>query len=128
MSSYKDLRVYILANQVDKSIFELTRHFPKPELYSLTNQILRSAHSISVNIAEGYGRRRYVLDYVRFLVITQGSCDETREHLKTAYFRSYINKVDYQDLDDKLDHIGRMLTLLIRKLSSNETTSKRVTS
>lgn len=119
MGGYRTLRVYQLAQEIDSIIFQLTRCFPKIEQYSLTDQILRSAHSIIANIAEGFGRRSYPQEYARFLIFAQASCDETREHLKAALQRKYCSQNDFDILDDKLDHLGKMLTLLIRKIRSN---------
>lgn len=124
MLGYRNLRVYILAEELDRSIFRLTRKFPKSEIYSLIDQFLRSVHSIISNIAEGYGRRSYPREYVRFLIFAQASCHESREHLKTAFNRNYCSKEDFSDLDDKFDHIGKMLTLLIKKVKAIKTNER----
>ena len=124
MTGYRNLRVYILAEELDKAIFQLTRKFPKSEIYSLTDQFLRSTHSITSNIAEGFGRRSYPREYVRFLIFSQASCHESREHLKTAFNRKYCLGKDFLTLDDKFDHIGKMLTLLIKKIKSDPTNNE----
>ncbi len=121
MLGYRNLRVYILAEELDRSIFQLTRKFPKSEIYSLIDQFLRSVHSIVSNIAEGYGRRSYPREYSRFLIFAQASCHESREHLKTAFNRDYCTKEEFLALDDKFDHVGKMLTLLIKKVKSIKT-------
>lgn len=120
IKSYRDLEVFRLAREVDDQIFELSKTFPKIEQFSLGDQIRRSIHSISSNIAEGYGRRIYVQEFKRFLVFAQASCDETRVHIEAAYRRKYISAELFEELDSKLDHIGRMLF----KLSSNWRTAK----
>jgi len=122
MSSYRDLKVFAIAEEVDNEIFLLTKRFPKPEIYSLTDQIRRSTHSIVANIAEGYGRKFYPQEYARFLTFSQASSHESCEHLKAALRRSYCSKEEYIILDDKLDHIGKMLTLLIRKVRGDSLT------
>lgn len=123
MSSYRDLKVYQLARIIDEEIFQLTEKFPKSELYSLTDQMRRSSQSVIANIAEGFGRRLYLQEYIRFLIFAQASCDETREHIITAHNRRYCNDKEFKVFDDKLDHLGRMLTLFIRSLRA---TRKRV--
>lgn len=121
MNGYRSLRVYQLAHEIDSIIFEMIGCFPKAEQYSLTDQILRSAHSMVANIAEGFGRRSYPQEYARFLIFSQASCDETREHLIAGLQRKYCSQNDFDILDDKLDHLGKMLTLLIRKIrTTNE--------
>lgn len=120
MSSYQNLKVYQVAKEVDEKIFELTNTFPKYELYSLTDQIRRSTHSIVSNIAEGFGRKFYKQEYIRFLTFSRGSCNESREHLKASLTRGYCSKANFDILDDKLDHLGRMLTMLIKKIKFTE--------
>lgn len=116
MNSYRDLEVYKIAQELDEAIFELTNKFPKNELYSLSDQIRRSTHSITANIAEGFGRKFYKQEYMRFLTFSRASCHESREHLKTSFKRSYCSEDEFYLLDDKFDHLGKMLTLLIRKI------------
>ena len=119
MIGYRNLRVYILAEELDRLIFQLTRKFPKFEIYNLIDQFLRSTHSIVANIAEGYGRRSYPKEYIRFSIFAQASCHESREHLKAAFDRRYFLQEEFLHLDDKFDHLGKMLTLLIRKIKTN---------
>lgn len=123
MASYRDLKVYQLASSIDEEIFRLTEKFPKNETYGLIDQLRRSSHSMVANIAEGFGRRFYIQEYIRFLVFAQASCDETREHVTASFKRGYCTKDEFILFDDQLDHLGRMFTLLIRKLRP---TSKRV--
>lgn len=122
MSSYRDLKIYQLAKIVDEIVFQLSEKFPKTETYNLTDQLRRSSHSIVANIAEGFGRRSYPQEYIRFLVFAQASCDETREHIDTCFKRKYCTPDEFNSIDDKIDHLGRMLTLFIRALRE---TSKR---
>ena len=56
-------------------------HNPKYELYETGSQVRRSSKSIPSNIVEGYGRRRYQAEFVRFLIFSHSSCDETVVHL-----------------------------------------------
>jgi four helix bundle protein len=58
---------------------------PRFELYEQGTQIRRSCKSTRSNIVEGYGRRRYKQDYIRFLCYAESSCDETLDHLETLY-------------------------------------------
>lgn len=62
--SFKELLVYQKANEVTKIIFDISRKFPKEELYSLTDQIRRSSRSIGAQIAEAWGKRRYEKHFV----------------------------------------------------------------
>ena len=79
--SYKDLEIYQLAHRLAVEIHKMTLTLPSFEMYEEASQIRRSSKSVSSCIVEGYGRRRYKSDFIRFLVFAQASNDETREHL-----------------------------------------------
>jgi four helix bundle protein len=57
-NSFRDLKVYLKAQAVAKIIFEVTKSFPREEMYSLTDQVRRSSRSIGAQIAEGCLRPR----------------------------------------------------------------------
>lgn len=75
--SYRDLEIYQLAFKLAVEVHTFSLSLPKYELYEQGSQIRRASQSISNNIVEGYGRRRYKQDFIRFLVYAQSSCDET---------------------------------------------------
>ena len=62
-------------------IHKVSLLLPKHEMYELGSQIRRSADSVNSNIVEGYGRKRYKADFIRFLVYSHASCLETKAHL-----------------------------------------------
>ncbi|MBE9547551.1 MAG: four helix bundle protein [Proteobacteria bacterium] len=109
-NSYNNLEIYQLSHQLAVSIHKFSFCLPKHELYGIGNQIRTSSKSISVNIVEGYGRRRYKADFIRFLVYAQSSCDETIEWLK------YINDC-YEELSDEANKIHHKLNELGRKIN-----------
>jgi len=77
MKSYLDLEIYQLAYELATKVHEMSLTLPKYELYEQGSQIRRSSKSIKDNIAEGYGRKRYKSDFIKFLVYSHASCDET---------------------------------------------------
>ena len=81
MKNYTDLEVYQLSCKLATEIHNMTMRLPKYELYEQGSQIRRASKSIKDNIAEGYGRRRYKADFIRFLVYAHASCDETISQL-----------------------------------------------
>ena len=69
---YKDLKVYQLAYKLAMEIFEISKIFPKEEIYSLTDQIRRSSRSVSGNISEAFRKRRYPKSFIAKLSDSEG--------------------------------------------------------
>lgn len=112
IKSFKDLEVYNLSFRLAMEIFELTRSFPKEEIYSLTSQIVRSSRSIPANISEGWAKRTYQSEFKKHLVYALGSSSETETWLNFSLKCSYISKEGHEALTDKLNSVGKMLTKL----------------
>jgi four helix bundle protein len=82
--SYKRLEIWVIAQALVVDIHQMTlTKLPKFEMYEEGSQLRRAIKSIKSNIVEGYGRRRYRQDYIRFLVLAHASCDEAKDHLET---------------------------------------------
>lgn len=96
-------------------IYEITKHFPKEEIYGLTSQLRRAALSIILNYIEGYARqRKQVLK--NFLEISYGSLKETKYLIYFSYKQKYFHEKDYKKLVGKSDDIGKMLWGILRNL------------
>jgi four helix bundle protein len=80
INDYKDLKIWQKGMDIAEKCYELTRKFPKEELYGMISQIRRASASIPANISEGYGRRS-TSEYIRFLNIAKGSMNELETHL-----------------------------------------------
>jgi len=115
IKSFKDLKIWQKGIEIVSDIYILTKKFPKEELFSLIFQLRRSAISIPSNIAEGF-KRFHNKEYKQFLFITLGSCAELETQIIIAKELKYINKNEEEKLVEKLDHICRMTSSLIKKL------------
>lgn len=113
--SYRDLEIWKLAREAAVAVHRMTiKELPKFEMYEEGTQIRRSVKSIRSNIVEGYGRRRYKQEFIRFLVFAHASCDETIDHLEGLFESgSLTNKAIYRDLQAKLDLLGRKMNVFI---------------
>jgi len=79
--SYRNLEIYIESLDLFLRTHRMSLKLPKYEMYELGSQIRRSADSVNSNIVEGYGRKRYKADYIKFLTYSHSSNDETLNHL-----------------------------------------------
>jgi four helix bundle protein len=109
INSYKDLNVYKLACELQQEVFEITKKFPREELYSLTDQIRRASRSIGANIAESWQKRRYPAHFVSKLSDADGEQAETQHWLDTSLDCKYISAKENKTLTEKCRKIGRML-------------------
>ncbi len=118
MKSYRDLEIYSLAFEYAAEIHDFPLKLPKYELYEQGSQIRRSAQSIRSNIVEGYGRRRYKDEFIRFLIFAHASCDETINHLRS------IGKIHFpdsppDDLINKYETLGGKINRFITYAEQN---------
>jgi len=90
-------------------IFEISKAFPKEETYSLTDQIRRSSRSVSVNIGEGYRKRRYPKHFSSKMTDADGECTETQIWLDYAKDCKYIKEEIHNKLLKNYEEVGRML-------------------
>jgi len=122
--SYRDLEIWKLAREAAIGVHRMTvRELPKFEMYEEGSQIRRSVKSIRSNIVEGYGRRRYKQEFIRFLVFAHASCDETIDHLEGLFeTASLTNETTYGDLQAQLDLLGRKLNVFIEAVEREHRT------
>jgi four helix bundle protein len=94
MKNYKDLEIYQLSYDLAIKIHKLSLKLPRYELFEEGSQIRRSSKGITSCIVEGYGRRRYKAEFIKFLTYAHSSCDETILHL------NFINDTHDMDKDE----------------------------
>lgn len=104
-----------LMDEYVSKIYEVSKNFPKDELYGLTSQIRRSVLSIILNYIEGYARQRKLV-LKTFLEISYGSLKETKYLVYFANKQKYINQKDYQELSILGEEIGAMLWGILRRM------------
>lgn len=98
---YIDLDVWIESRKLVKMVYDVTKSFPKEELYGLVNQIRRSAVSVPSNIGEGCGRRTSA-DTIQFLHIARGSLYELETQIYLSSDQNYINDSEHNSLLDQI--------------------------
>src|SRR5215831_9050540 len=110
---HKDLRVFQLAYNLAMEIFRESRSFPAEERYSLTDQIRRSSRSVSINIAEGFRKRRYSKMFISKLSDCDGEASETQVWLDFARDCGYLSLSRYNKLTAGYEEVGLMLGSMI---------------
>jgi four helix bundle protein len=107
--SFRELRVYEAAFELQQRVFKITKSFPREELYSLTDQFRRASRSIGANITEAWQKRRYPANFISKLTDSDGEQAETQHWIGTSLACEYISRAEHDDLLDKCFEIGRQL-------------------
>lgn len=110
MKSHKDLDVWKKSIDLVAQIYEISKIFPKEEMFGLQSQIRRAAVSIPSNISEGASRNSKK-EFIQFLYIALGSASETETQIIVAKKIGYLNNADVILVD--IENIKKMLNGLI---------------
>ena len=118
MKSYRDLDIYNTAYELAIKVHRMTLTLPQYEMYEQGSQVRRSTKSIKDNIVEGYGRRRYKNEFIRFLIFAHASCDEAISQL-TMINEIHFESKDLADLISEYEILGRKTFKFIEYVEKN---------
>ena len=119
ITSYRDLEVWQISMDLAVACYQITKSYPKSELFGLTSQIRRSANSIAANIAEGHGRES-TASFIQFCRISQGSLKELETHLVLSNRVQLLKADQVKELIADCESVGRMLRAMIRSLQARQ--------
>ena len=114
--NYRQLRVWQCGIELVRRSYEITRGFPRYELYGLVKQIRDAAVSVPANVAEGYGRVGRG-DYIHYVGISRASLFELDTHFEIALTLEYITPDVANELRLAIDRLAGMLTRLRARLA-----------
>ncbi len=114
VESFLELEVYQDACTLDLAVFQLTKAWPKEEMYSLTDQVRRSSRSIGANIAEAWAKRRYPAHFTSKLTDADGELQETQHWLNRAQAYAYLSNPEHERLMALSLQIGRRLGKMLK--------------
>ncbi len=119
MKNYKDLEIYNLSYDLGVKIHKMSLKLPKYELYEEGSQIRRSSKSITSCIVEGYGRKKYKADFIKFLIYAHASCDETILHLNYLKDTHELNEEEINFYIDLYNRLGGKINKFIKYVENN---------
>jgi len=118
MFDFEKLEVYKKSLDFADEIYNITKTFPKSEIFGITSQFRRAALSISLNIAEGSGRT-YNKERKQFYQISRTSVHECIPIIEICKRQNFINDVIHKRLYQNCTELGKMLIGLIKSVSDN---------
>ena len=104
MKSYEDLEIYNAAFDLAVRVYQLSIKLPNPDKFETGSQIRRSSQSIKDNIVEGYGRKRYKADFIKFLVYSHASLLEA--HSQAKFLSTLHPETGWETIHQELDKLG----------------------
>ncbi len=124
--SYRKLEIWQLSREAVIEIHQMTlEKLPKFEMYEEGSQIRRSSKSVKSTIVEGYGRRNYKQDFIKYLYYALGSNDETIDHLETLFdTKSLSDEEIFHSIKNKLEILGKKLNNFIQSVEENHKSKK----
>ena len=114
IKSFTDLDAWQKGHILVLNIYRISKDFPAEEKFDITNQIRRSAVSITSNIAEGFSRSSYK-DKMQFFIIALGSLTELQNQLIITRYINYLKTNDFMKLADITVTISKIINGLIKK-------------
>lgn len=118
IKSFTDLVAWQEGHELILLIYDVTKSFPKEEMFGLTNQIRRASVSITSNIAEGFNRQS-AKDKAHFYVMAHGSVAEVQSQLMICRDVSYLSKEKFSKAAEQTILVHKLLTGLIKSVSRN---------
>ena len=116
--SYRKLEIWKQARELVIEIHKMSlKDLPKFETYEEGSQIRRSMKSVKSNIVEGFGRRYYKGEYIKFIIYALASNDETIDHLETLYETGSLKDQEkFLLLKQKLIRLGKSINNFLQQL------------
>ena len=114
--SYKKIdetKVYKLAFSLAMKIFEISKRFPKEEIYSMTDQVRRSSRSVCACLAEANRKRLYEAYFISKVSDADMENAETQTWLEFALACKYITQKEYDEFLNSSEEVGRLLSHMI---------------
>lgn len=105
---FESLELYKKSLNYIDFIYDLIAHFPDDQRYELTSQMKRAAHSISLNIAEGYGETIPLA--LKYLKTVRGSIRECLSCSTIAFRRKFIDEDLYFESRKLLTELSKLAT------------------
>jgi four helix bundle protein len=124
MGSFRDLTVYKKAFALAMQIYQITKGFPKDEIYSLTDQIRRSSRSVAACLGEAYRKRKYPAHFIAKITDADMENSETQVWLDFSLACGYIDETTYANFLSASEEVGRLLQHMLEHPESYQVKSQ----
>lgn len=113
ITRHTELEVFQRAFRAAMEVFDMSKGFPREEMYSLTDQVRRSSRSVAANITEAWRKRRYEAAFVSKLSDAETEAAETQTWLRFAHSCGYLAVERCAAMEAEYEEIVRMIVAMI---------------
>jgi four helix bundle protein len=122
---YKKLEIWQLSRDIVIDIHKMSLSLPKFEMFEEGAQIRRSSKSVKSTIVEGYGRRNYKNDFIRYITYAMASNGETLDHLENLFdTKSLTDEEYYYSLHSRLEILGKKINKFLQAVQKEHLSEK----
>ncbi len=119
MQNFRELKVWVKAMELNKSIYKASAKFPDSEKYGITSQLRRACVSIPANIAEGCGHST-IPQFIKFLNISLASAYEVECLVQICFDIELFGHDEINEFSSKVIEIKKMLVGLINRVGGDQ--------
>jgi four helix bundle protein len=108
MRDFRKIMAWEKADDLVVLIYEVTKAFPREELYGLTSQLRRAVVSVAANIAEGSGKQ-YLKEFRQFLYTARASLSEVEYYIHLSHRLGYLDGEKVAGLEEARKDAAKVL-------------------
>jgi len=123
MRKIRNYELFKVAHSLVLDIYKITKDFPDYERFGIISQMRRAAYSIPANIIEGNTKGEK--EFIHFLKISLGSCEELRYFLLLSKDLQYLKENDFEKLEERALYVIKMIRSLIAKITKEDLTNAK---
>ncbi len=123
MRKIRNYELFKVAHSLVLDIYKITTYFPDSERFGIISQMRRAAYSIPANIIEGNTKGEK--EFIHFLKISLGSCEELRYFLLLSKDLQYLKEKDFEKLEERALYVIKMIRSLIKKITKEDLTNAK---
>jgi four helix bundle protein len=116
---FEDIVAWQRARELTQKVYSCSKAGQFAKDFGLKDQIQRASVSTMANIAEGF-ERGGDKEFIQFLSNSKGSCGEVKSHLYVALDQQYVTQVQFNQLYERADEIGRLIAGFMAYLQQSD--------
>lgn len=115
IKNFTDFDAWKKGHELVLIVYQITKNFPKSEIYGIISQMQRAATSITANIAEGFSRYHYK-EKINFYYNARGSVSELENFTYVSRDIKYLSLLQVKNIINLCNDTRRLINGLIKSI------------